>query len=260
MTTVKIISKKTDENKNVNNNDDAKKTSSKNNDTNKIVVPGDVLIESIDYLAGHGTYREGKKIYSKVLGIMREKEHVISVIPLSGKYTPKSRDYIIGEVSYIGYSNWKVNFGSPYDATLPMSGVPEFIENGADLTKYYKRGDIIFAAIDSVTKGMIIQLTMKDKRSRKLFGGKIIKVSPPKIPRVIGREGTMISQIKNKTGCIINVGQNGQIWLKGDNEALATRTIKMVEAQSHKKGLTDIISKYLDEELKKIGSDIKEKN
>ncbi|NOQ55450.1 MAG: RNA-binding protein [Nanohaloarchaea archaeon] len=255
MTSVKIIPKNDGKtNKDTENIKTDKADIQNKKQSKKIVLPGDILVESIDFLAGYGTYREGKKIYSKVLGLLRDKEHVISVIPLAGPYTPRPRDFIIGEVTYIGYSNWKVNFGYPNDATLPMSGVPEFIENGADLTRYYKRGDLLFAAIDSVTKGGIIQITMKDKRARKLFNGKIINISPPKVPRLIGKEGTMISQIKNKTGCIINVGQNGRIWVKGDNEALATRTIKMVEKLSHKSGLTETISRYLDDGLKKIGT------
>ncbi|MBW6461976.1 MAG: exosome complex protein Rrp4 [DPANN group archaeon] len=254
MTSIKIIPKKEDTT--IKNTNEKKENKTENKDieqSNKIVLPGDILVESIDFLTGYGTYRDGKTIYSKILGILRKKEHVISIIPLSGPYSPKPNDFIIGEVAYVGYSNWKVNFGHPNDATLPMSGVPEFIENGADLSKYYKRGDLLFAPIDSVTKNMIIQITMKDKRARKLFGGKIISISSSKVPRVIGKDGTMIAQIKNKTGCVINVSQNGRIWIKGDNEPLATKTIKMVEKLSHKKGLTEIISKYLDEELKQMG-------
>ncbi|MCK5593784.1 MAG: RNA-binding protein [Candidatus Aenigmarchaeota archaeon] len=255
MTSVKIIPKKEDTTiKNTTEKKDTKTGKKSTEQSNTIVLPGDILVESIDFLTGHGTYREGKKIYSKILGILRKKEHVISVIPLSGTYQPKPRDFIIGEVAYVGYSNWRVDFGHPNSATLPMSGVPEFIENGADLSKYYKRGDLLFAPIESVTKNMIIQISMKDKRARKLFGGKIINISPSKVPRVIGKEGTMIAQIKNKTGCIINVSQNGRIWIKGDNEPLATRTIKMVEKLSHKKGLTETISQYLDEEVKKMGT------
>ncbi len=260
MTNIKIIPKKDKKEeikKETVDNSTDKENKTKDIDTgkkaNKIVLPGDELIKSIDYIAGHGTYREGNKIYSKLSGILKNRDHVISVIPLAGKYVPKARDFIIGEVSYITFSNWKVDFGYPSEATLPMLGVPEYIENGVDLTKYYKRGDLIFAAISSVTKGMIIQLTMKDKKARKLYSGKVIFISSPKVPRVIGKEGTMISMIKNKTGCIINVGQNGWIWIKGDNEALATKAIKMVEQYSHKSGLTNMISDFLDKELKKVG-------
>ncbi|MEA3229884.1 MAG: KH domain-containing protein, partial [archaeon] len=159
-------------------------------------------------------------------------------------------DYIIGEIDYVAISNWKVNIRYPLNAILPVNGIEEFVRKDEDLTKYYKRGDIIFARIDSVTKSMISQLSMKDRKTRKLFGGRIIEMTPLKIPRLIGKEGTMISQIKNKTGCIINVGQNGRVWLKGNNMDIAINTIKMVEKLSHKHGLTNIISDYLDNELK----------
>ncbi len=252
MASVKIIPKEEKNTKKTEDKIKAPNVEAKKDETkNKIVLPGDVLVESIDFLAGYGTYREGKKIYSKVLGLLRKQEHAISVIPFSGLYMPKAGDFIIGEIAYVGYSNWKVNFGCPYDATLPMSGIPEFIENGADLTRYYKRGDLIFAQVDSATKGMIVQLSLKDRKARKLFGGKVIEVSSQKVPRIIGKSGTMIMQIKDKTGCIINVGQNGRIWVKGNNEALAEEAIKMVENMSHKKGLTDTIAKFLDSKAKK---------
>ncbi len=242
MTKVKITAKK-EEAVNTTENKESQ-------EDNVIVLPGDELIESIDFLAGHGTYREGKKIFSKVVGILKKRDHVISVVPVAGKYMPKKGDYVIGEIDYVSVSNWKVDIGHPTNAMLPVSGVEEYIERDADLTKYFKRGDLILARVDAVTKNMNATISMKDKRARKLFGGRVIEITPMKVPRLIGKEGTMISQIKDKSGCIINVGQNGRVWIKGDNVDLAIKAIRMVEDNAHKKGLTDLIAKYLDDEIK----------
>ncbi|MEA3229564.1 MAG: hypothetical protein U9P44_01490, partial [archaeon] len=87
MDKVKIIdkNKKTEDQTNDQDNKTAKNSNrSDKKDQNTIVLPGEELIESLDFLAGHGTYREDTKIYSKVVGLLRKKDHVISVIPLSG--------------------------------------------------------------------------------------------------------------------------------------------------------------------------------
>ena len=61
----------------------------------------------------------------------------------------------------------------------------------------------------------------------------------------------MISLIKRQTGSNIVVGQNGIVWIQGGDENLATTVIKMVEMESHKEGLTDMIEKFLGEHAPK---------
>jgi len=39
---------------------------------------------------------------------------------------------------------------------------------------------------------------MEDRRCRKLRGGRIIQIYPSKVPRVIGKKGTMVKQIKKR--------------------------------------------------------------
>jgi len=89
---------------------------------------------------------------------------------------------------------------------------------------------------------------MEDRRCRKLRGGRIIKIAPSKVPRVIGKKGTMVRQIKNKTETKIIVGQNGLVWIKGENPNLAARAVKKVEEEAHLSGLTDKIDEWLEEE------------
>ena len=116
-----------------------------------VVVPGDVLAESMDILAGKGTLREGSKILSKYAGVVRNKGSVISVVPLSGVYIPQEGDYVIGEIANAGFSNWNVEIHSPYDAGMSPYDVNEYVEKGVELSKYYKLGDLIFARISKVT-------------------------------------------------------------------------------------------------------------
>ncbi len=216
----------------------------------EFVIPGDKIVSSMEYLPGKNAFRDGDSIYSKRLGIVHLENHVISVVPLSGGYMPQVGDMVIGEVEDAQSNGWFVNLQSPYSTYLSLSGVRGYVRAGTDLTRIYNVGDLIYVKIMSVNK-QGIGLSMQDERSRKLSGGRIINVEPVKVPRVIGKQGSMISLIKRKTGSNIIVGQNGIVWLQGGDETLATTVIKMVERDSHKEGLTDTIEKYLEEKAPK---------
>ena len=75
--------------------------------------------------------------------------------------------------------------------------------------------------------------------------GVIIKITPSKVPRLIGKQGSMVTLIKEKTGTIIRVGQNGLVWVSGENVDKAIKAIKTIEQKSHIFGLTEEISKLL---------------
>lgn len=213
-----------------------------------VVLPGSKIVESIDYLPGRNCYRDGNSIYSKRLGIVYYKGRVIDVVPLSGKYMPEADDMVIGKVDEVQYSGWIVNINSPYKAFLPLSGVRGFIEpSRTDLSKIYGVGELIYARVSEVTPMKDVRLSMKDPSTRKFESGRIMKISPVKVPRVIGKQGSMINMIKDKTGCRISVGQNGTIWLQGEKENLAAKAIMEIEENSQIPGLTDHIGKLLSE-------------
>ena len=88
---------------------------------------------------------------------------------------------------------------------------------------------------------------MKQIGSRKLIGGTVIKITPTKVARVIGKGGSMINLIKEKTKSQILVGQNGLIWIRGGNVRKAIEAILMIERESHIIGLTEKIAKFLEE-------------
>jgi len=60
----------------------------------------------------------------------------------------------------------------------------------------------------------------------------------------------MVNMIKDKTGTRINIGQNGLIWIDGGNEELVIKCINLIEKEAHKSGLTDKVSKLLEEGAK----------
>jgi len=220
-----------------------------------IVVPGECLAEGMDYLPGIGTYREGEKIMASRLGLAVIDGRAIKLIALSGKYLPKRGDTIIGKIKEILMSGWMLDTNSAYHAMLSMKeGTSDFIPKGADLTQYFNFGDYVVCKITNVTSQKLVDVTARGPGLRKLKGGRIITANTHKVPRIIGKKGSMVSMIKNATDCRVIVGQNGIIWLQGEDpkmELLAVNTIKKIEREAHISGLTDRIKEYLEKETGK---------
>ena len=214
----------------------------------QLVIPGESLAMGLDFLPSTGSFRENNEIKSKILGLARIKDRFVSVIPLSGVYIPKTRDGVIGFVEDMQTTMWIVDINSPYTAILLLGeAVGEYVDlNKTDISIYYDIGDVIYSKVLNVSKAKRVQLTMDDHRTRKLIGGRILKITPSKVPRVIGKAGSMIELVKEKTKCQIIVGQNGIIWIKGEKEGLASKAILTIERESHITGLTDKISELLD--------------
>ena len=215
----------------------------------EVVLPGEFLADKKGRKIGHGAYFEGEKVFSKYLGFSRIDEYEINVLPLSGVYIPQLGDRIVGVVNSVEVSGWFVDTNSPYQAFLPLSeGVDDFVDTQrTDLSRYFDVNDIISCKVSRVTKSKTVQVTMNDFSAKKLYGGIIIKVTPTKIPRIIGKGGSMIQTIKQATMCDIVTGQNGVIWLRGDNKARAIEAILTIEKESHTYGLTEKIQKMLAE-------------
>jgi len=227
------------------------KTEEDKKEESRLVLPGEVIVDSLDVMPGTGTYRKGSKIYSKFVGMTKKRGSIVFVVPLSGVYIPKVGDVVIGEIVEAGFSFWLVDIGSPYDAQLGAFDIKEYVEKDADLTRYLDVGDLVVGKITKVTKSKFVNLSTKDSYTSKLNGGYVVTITPSKVPRLIGKNGSMINIIKEKTGCNIVVGQNGRVWIKGGNEKLAFDAIKKVEKLATISGLTDTIEEFLDKELKK---------
>jgi len=216
----------------------------------QVVVPGMVLAQGLDYLPSKGTFRENDSIYANRLGLVELDGKVIKTVPLAGRYTPKKDDVVIGRIFDVLLSGWRVEINSPYESVLTLKDASDdFIQRGADLTRYYNIGDWVVCSVVQVTSQNLIDVSMRGPGLRKLVGGTVISVGAQKVPRIIGRKGSMLGMIKKATDCNIVVGQNGRVWLLGEPamEAIAIETIRMIEKNAHRSGLTDRVATFLKE-------------
>ncbi|MBR5503499.1 MAG: exosome complex protein Rrp4 [Methanobrevibacter sp.] len=209
-----------------------------------LVVPGELLAED-DYYSGRGTFEDDGKICSKLLGLVSLRNKKISVIPLKSKYLPKKGDVVIGKIDDVRFSMWGVDINSPYSGILPASEV--FGRDKKELSRVFDIGDVLFLRIVDVDEVKKVKLGLKGRGMGKFRGGVIVDIAPTKVPRLIGKKGSMINMIKDKTGCKIVVGQNGLVWVKGneDMEQIVKNIIKLIEKEAHTSGLTDRIKNKL---------------
>ncbi|MBD3253250.1 RNA-binding protein [Candidatus Pacearchaeota archaeon] len=211
----------------------------------KIVIPGETIVSGDDYLPGDFTKKEHEDIVANRYGLAEVSGRVVRLIPISGVFEPRRGNTVIGRVEDTTFNGWIIDIGGPYSSFLPLAECPRFI-NKNDISEFAGIGDVMSVKIQSVKKGSI-DLTLKSRGLGKLEGGRIIKVNPHKVPRVIGKEGSMINLIKNQTKTEITVGQNGYIWIRGDldGESKAVDAIGLVVEEAISNGLTEKVEDFL---------------
>jgi exosome complex component RRP4 len=178
-------------------------------------------------------------------------------------YIPKVGDIVIGAVVEVGFSGWTVDINAPYKAILKASDVlnRQFKPQKNDLTEVLDVGDLVVAKIIAYDRTQNPLLSVSDPGLGKIARGQIVKITPTKIPRVIGKKGSMISLIKQETGCHLVLGHNGVILITGkspEDEELAMMAIRKIEEESHISGLTDRIFQMIKREKEKRGGGISE--
>ena len=210
-----------------------------------LVLPGEEL-PSQGLKPGTGTYRVGGKVYASVLGLLSPRPPFVSVVPLSGRYIPKAGDTVIGTVTDCQTTFWLLDIGAPRWAPLHVTGSPWKVEVG-ETDQFLHVGDAVVVRVESLEATGRIGVTMLGEGLGKLEEGTIVTVSPARIPRVVGRNGSMIQTITQHTGAQIAVGQNGRIWVGGSPEAIqrTREALRMIDDQGHRSGLSDRVESYL---------------
>lgn len=212
----------------------------------RVVVPGEVIVSGEDFLPSDGARREGQDIIANKFGLAEEAGRVVRVLAITGAFIPRRNNVVIGRVTNITMNGWVIDIDCASSAFLPLDESPRFISKH-EMDQFLAIGDVVIAKIWSInSRG--IDLSLKSRGLGKLEGGFIFRVNPARIPRVIGREGSMIMLIKDKTGCDITAGQNGWIWISGqdlDAEIKARKVIEFITEKIHLEGLTEKVEEML---------------
>jgi len=196
-----------------------------------ILIPGDNLKKK-----DINSYERENNYYSKYILLVNEDK----TTKLFGYYMPEVNDIVIGKVIDVLANGWLVDINSPYIGKLSLKDI------GTDPNDIYTYGDYILCQIIRMTKNKLIDLDIKKKE--KLNDGLILKVDPARIPRVIGKNSSMLNLIKQYLKIDIIIGKNGRIYLNGDiNEvSKAVDIIRFIINNSYKRGLTEKVKEILE--------------
>jgi len=199
----------------------------------EIIVPGDLIYKEPKRF--EGSFVDNGSTYASVVSVKYDDR----VVALKGKYRPIIGDYIVGIISEVKFNCFVVDLNSPYVGEI----------SSRETREPFQVGDIVSAAItdvDEVNEAMLVE-------PRKMWGGRLLEIEAVKIPRVIGKNSSMLAMIEDGTQCRIFVGKNGRLYLKGGNLALAEMCILKISKEAHLHGLTDRIKNFIDEEKAKNG-------
>jgi exosome complex component RRP4 len=225
----------------------------------KYVIPGDIVAEgNLKPLVN--VYRNGNSIIATRIGITESSQDGAKVIPLSGVYFPRANDIVIGKILDHSSLSWSIDINSCFLAHLPAQDVfgRDFSPAQDDMGRQLSSGDIIVARIAIFDRTRDPILTIQDNDLGKIPTGELIKISPTRVPRLIGKRGSMIQTIEHATTTRITIGQNGIIVVSGKDKegvTLAINAIHIVEVEAHTSNLTQRIKQLLNVPESEIESD-----
>lgn len=200
----------------------------------RIVLPGEKVFDHPHHT--EGLYVSEGKSYASVLSLAVDER----VIPLKGKYIPRAGDVVVGVVSQERFNGYSVEIHSPYPGQLSTR----------DTREEFKTGDLLtarVAMVDEIHEAVLVE-------PRKLQGGEVLEIESVKVPRVIGKNGSMLQLLQQETGSELMVGKNGRVYLNGGNTALAAMAIIKIVKEAHTPGLTERMQEFLSGEKGKAGA------
>jgi len=214
----------------------------------KQVIPGDVITRG-NRRYGNYIEKRGDEYIALRVGLAEVSQEGVKLNPLTGPYLPRADDQVIGKVVDINGFGWVVDINSCFDGFLPASFVfgRDFSPATHDLSSKFKVGDVLGARIESYDRTRDPQLSIRGEGYGKIPEGEIIKMSPTRVPRLIGRRGSMINLISERTGCDVRVGQNGVIVIVGPPEGIvrAANVVRMIDKEDHGANLMSNVEEYL---------------
>jgi exosome complex component RRP4 len=216
----------------------------------KYVIPGDVVTTG-PFRPEQNVVLEGEKIISTAVGISEIYEDSVRVISLTGKYIPKIDDLVIGKVNSHTSLSWELDINSCYVGFLPAQDVfgRDFSTHADELSTKLRTGDLVAARIANFDRTRDPLVTISDRDLGTIDSGVLVQISPSKVPRLIGKRGSMIQMIEMATNAAVTIGQNGWVVVSCETpEGLlkAKKAIEMVDQKAHVANLTDQIKEMLE--------------
>lgn len=214
----------------------------------KYVIPGELVTEG-KYNRTTNVFRVDDKFYSTRVGMAEVSSDSVRVIPLSGPYIPRVDDLVVGKIVDYSAFAWEVNINSCFSAYLLAQSVfgRDYSPARDSLTKKFAIGDVILAKVSAFDRTRDPLLSVSGPGLGRINRGEVVKISSTKVPRVIGKKGSMIKTVESGTNCRLTVGQNGLIVISGPTEGilLAIDALNLIDNEAHTADLTQKVQNLL---------------
>ena len=212
------------------------------------VLPGDIITTG-NYRPDQNVILDGDKLISTAIGFSETKDDSVSVIPITGFYTPSVDDLVIGKIISHNALSWEVDINSYYPGILLASDIfgKDYSPSRDDLSLKLNIGDIVLARIANMGSRDPL-ITIAGENLGPIDSGELVKISSAIIPQLTD---SIIQIIEEHTNANITVGQNGLVVLKCDNSTgltKAIKSIKMFGMMSNNDSIEEKIKKFLDED------------
>ena len=215
----------------------------------RYVIPGDKIADG-NFRPLMNVIKTGGALIATRIGIAESGRDGVKVIPLSGVYIPRVNDLVIGKIADHSSLSWEVDINSCFSAHLPAQDVfgRDFSPARDDMSRHFAIGDMITARVMAFDRTRDPMLTVQDRDLGKVPRGELLRISATRVPRLIGKRGSMIQTIEQATQTRVLIGQNGIVVVTGrspEGIMLAVKAIKMVEEEAHTANLTQRIKVLL---------------
>ena len=211
----------------------------------RLVTPGMAIGPLSGMRVGSGAISHNDEIIATKLGWVREFNGTVSVDPITSPYLPRSGDLIIGNVAEVRNNLWFMDINGSFQGLLPMSLAPWKVEFG-QARQHMDIGDSALARVQEVDECHNVVLTMKGVGLRRLSQGAIVEIPVNHIERIRGENNSHLDRMKDISDCRIIIGENGRIWIDGDDTGISwTRdAIQLARLHGHKGNFDSILKKH----------------
>ena len=199
------------------------------------VSAGDVISNNpTGNLLGHGTLLLDNRIIATVSGHIERVNKLISVRPLSQRYTGDIGDIVVGRIVELGDQRWKVDIGARQHATLLLASIHlpggalrrRTAEDQLAMRHYFAPSDVVACEVQKVRGEGGINLHTRSERYGKRRAGILVVTTSTLIKRCKQH----FQALEGVEGLEVALGCNGWVWIGKKLDDNKAREEKMDES------------------------------
>jgi exosome complex RNA-binding protein Rrp4 len=185
-----------------------------------LVLPGQDIVDAASegggaFLRGHGTFVEGGRLLSSLVGQVERVNALVTVRPLQGRYGGEVGDVVVGRILDVQSKRWHVDISGRQDALLLLSSVNlsdgvqrrRTEEDQLNMRSFFAEDDLISAEVRAVFADGSLSLHARSLKYGKLENGQVVRV-PASLMRRLKQHFCALP-----CGVDVILGLNGHIWL-----------------------------------------------